>query len=211
MLFEDRHHTTLQAHRAIVDGSARLKHTEDLLTKQAIITELSRKSIPDERDNLNRVERESRANEILLNEAITETDETKAAQLFEELTNLDEATATILLNITASQTQYNESVKIETDLELQRDQARRAPQSGMHTSLPTQNPNLSYETPAPNGTGIHNIASSILGAMPPNSSERFYDQQQQSKPAMTAMDEADRYLQQQISREHIFFRKYDPN
>jgi hypothetical protein len=33
MLFEDRHHTTLQAHRAIVDGSARPKDTDDLVTK----------------------------------------------------------------------------------------------------------------------------------------------------------------------------------
>jgi hypothetical protein len=47
--------------------------------------------------------------------------------------------------------------------------------------------------------------------MPANSREQFYGQQQQSKPGMTVMDEADRNLQQQISREHIFFRKYDPN
>jgi uncharacterized membrane protein YvbJ len=79
---------------------------------------VSRKTISDERENLNRVERESRANKIFLNEAITEKDQTKIAQLFEVVTNLDEATATILLKVTASQTQYNESVKIETDLEL---------------------------------------------------------------------------------------------
>jgi hypothetical protein len=69
----------------------------------------------------------------------------------------------------------------------------------------------SYETPAnPPASGVHNIASSIQGAMPPSPSTASHPS---SSPdtlrALTPMDEADNYLKRKIAKSHVFYEKFD--
>jgi hypothetical protein len=152
-------------------------------------------------------------NKAEISEAILQKDNSLMASLFSDLNDSDVKHAKGASLLKTGELQLANSLALLEAQEIKvKTNSFSAPKPQI-PSTPYKGRISRYETPANPAnpaSGVHNIASSIQGAMPPSPSTTSHPSSLlDTRRALTPMDKADNYLMRQIAKSYVFYEYFD--
>jgi hypothetical protein len=210
MLLKDRRHMTSQDYNTIINAFTTTQAINLRRDQLTVTVRNYQDEVNAQRTKQAAILAECVVNKSQISQAILQKDNSAMASLFPELTDLDAKHEEGARLLKQGEQHLANSLSLleeqETKVKINSSSAPKPP----IPPTPVNGGASSYETPANPASGVHNIASSIQGAMPPSPSTASHPSSSpDTRRALTPMDEADNYLKRQIAKSHVFYEKFD--